>query len=301
MTAPDAAAPGMPALDPRLNACRPDLADARLRGKVAAARFVTGRPARVVVGRAAVRRRPETHGETQTFYHYGERLRVFEEAAGYAWCQSLDDSYVGYVAGGDIAVGEPAPPTHFVATLGSYVYETPDLRTPPSDFLPRHCAAVVAASGFVTRGTDYARLDSGAYLPLACLATEKPRSGSLAAAAALYLGAPYRWGGRSFLGIDCSGLVQNAFRDLGIAVPRDTDLQQNAIGKPVAVDRIADLVSGDLLFLPGHVLIHAGAGQVIHADGVSMMVRRDRLDPLMSARGLDLSGFVVRRWSDMAA
>jgi hypothetical protein len=295
MTAPGGNTGAIAALDPRLNAYRPDLADLRLRGQVEAPRYVAGQPARVVVGRAAVRRRPEPYGETQTFFHYGEGLQAFEEAGGYAWCQSLDDSYVGYVASGDIAIGAPPTPTHFVANLGSYVYEAADLRSRACDFLPRHSAVVVAASGTLTRGTAYARLDTGAYLPLACLMPKPPRSASLAEAAALYLGAPYLWGGRSFLGIDCSGLVQNAFRDLGHSVPRDTDLQRENIGQTVAVGHIAELVPGDLLFLPGHVLIHEGTGSVIHADGASMMVRRDRLDQLMEARELDLSGFVVRR------
>ena len=39
----------------------------------------------------------------------------------------------------------------------------------------------------------------------------------------------------------------------------------------------ADLSRGDLLYLPGHVLIYAGGGAVIHADGASMMVRQDDL------------------------
>lgn len=98
-----------------------------------------------------------------------------------------------------------------------------------------------------------------------------------------------------WLGIDCSGLVQSAFRDIAVTVPRDTDMQQGAIGEAVAVSRAADLRRGDLLYLPGHVLIYAGDGAVIHADGISMTVRRDGLAGLMRERGLDFAGFVVRR------
>jgi NlpC/P60 family protein/dipeptidyl peptidase-like protein len=286
---------GPGALDPRLNAYRDDLADARLRGKIGARRFVEGQRARVVVGRAAVRRRPEPQGEIDTFYHYGEEVLVFAEAGGHAWCQSLCDFYVGYVAAGDIAIGPPPAPSHCIATPGSYCYDVPDLRTAARDFLPRHSAVVVAEASLMRRGTQYARLDTGCFLPFACLSREPPRSASLVAAASLYLGVPYLWGGKSFLGLDCSGLVQSAFRDLGIAVPRDTDMQQEAIGSAVLIEWAGDLRPGDLLFLPGHVMIYAGDGAVIHADGVSMRVRRDNLAALLHERNLDLASFVVRR------
>jgi cell wall-associated NlpC family hydrolase len=281
-------------LDPRLHAYRADLADARLRGSVPAPRYVEGRLARVVAGRAPVRHRPEPRAEIDTFYHYGEQVLVFEEAGGYAWCQSLFDSYVGYVEAGHIAIGAAPPPTHFVATMGSYRYEAPDLRSPATAFLPRHSAVVVAETGIVTRGTEYVRLDTSCYLPVACLSSRMPRSPSLVAAASLYLGCPYLWGGRSWLGIDCSGLVQNAFCDIGVAVPRDTDMQRDTIGDAVTARGQGDLLLGDLLYLPGHVLIHAG-GAVIHADGASMTVQRNKLREWMRARAFDFSGFVVRR------
>jgi hypothetical protein len=283
------------ALDPRLNACRDDLADVRLRGSVRARRFVEGKPARVVVGRAAVTCAPVPDAEIATFYHYGEELLVFDKAGGRAWCQSCFDSYVGYVEAGRIALGAAPAPTHFVATLGSYCYDRPDLRMPASDFLPRHAAVVVAERGLMTRGTEYARLDTGFYLPLACLSQEPPRSADIVAAAALYLGSPYLWGGRSLFGIDCSGLVQNTFRDLGITVPRDTDMQRNRIGKRVPIQRADELRRGDLLFLPGHVLIYAGDGTVIHADGASMMARSDSLAEWLRARNLALKTLTVRR------
>jgi len=288
-------------LDPRLNAYRGNLADERLRAIVAAPRYVAGRAARVVVGRAAVRHRPAPQSEIDTFYHYGEALLVFDEADGYAWCQSLFDFYVGYVEACDIAIGAAPTATHFVATSGSYVYDAADLRSAVRDFLPRHSAVVVVETGLSTRGTEYAQLDTGSHLPLASLSSHPPRSSDIVEAAALYMGCPYLWGGRSWLGIDCSGLVQSVFRDIAVTVLRDTDIQRDTIGYRVPVGDEADLRRGDLLYLPGHVLIYGGDGAVIHADGASMMVRRDDLARLMRERGLEFVRLIVRRHSAVAA
>ena len=282
-------------MDPRLNAFRADLADERLHGRVDASRYVTGQAATVTAGLAPVRRAPGADAPLDTFYQFGEAVLVFETGAELAWCQSLFDGYVGYVEARHLAPGPVPAPTHFVATMGSFRYAEPDLRSSIIDFVPRHSAVVVAATGLVTRGTEYARLESDGFIPASCLAPEPPHSPDLAAAAERYLGCPYLWGGKSFLGIDCSGLVQNAFRDLGVTVRRDTDMQRDSIGDAVAIASIDDLQRGDLIYIPGHVLICAGDGAVIHADGASMMVRRDDLAALMDARGWGFTGFSVRR------
>jgi cell wall-associated NlpC family hydrolase len=282
-------------LDPRLNAVRDDLADARLRSEVKVQRYTEGRPARVIVGRAPVHRGPKPGSPLDTHYHYGERVLVFDQTRTTAWCQSCGDSYVGYVSARHLAFGAAPSPTHFIANCGAYAYRVPDLRADPLDFLPRHSPAVVVESGIITRDTGYARLDSGGFVPESCLATSPPRSPGLAAAAALYLGCPYLWGGRSFLGLDCSGLVQEAFRDLGVAVPRDTDMQRERVGNSVTVDKIADLRRDDLIFIPGHVMIHAGEGMVIHAYGGGMAVRQDKLAKLMETNGWSFADFAVRR------
>jgi cell wall-associated NlpC family hydrolase len=282
-------------LDRRLYAVRDDLADARLRDKVAAARYAEGQSARVISGLVPVLHEPQPESALDTFFHYGETLRVFDEADGYAWCQSRRDNYVGYVDTTALVFGEPPAATHYVAGLGAYRYAEADLRSPIIDFLPRHSPVTVAQAGFQCRGTAYVWLDGGGFLPAGCLSAEPPRSRGLAAAAALYLGCPYLWAGRSFLGIDCSGLVQEAFRDLGLAVPRDTDMQRETIGSAAEITGVGDLRRNDLIYVPGHVMICADNGIVIHAYGGDMSVRQDKLAELMATNGWRFAELTVRR------
>ena len=72
-------------LDRRLHAYRPDLADANLRGKITADRYVEAETARIVVGNAALRPRPDLAVSIDTELLYGEIVDVFERSEGWAW------------------------------------------------------------------------------------------------------------------------------------------------------------------------------------------------------------------------
>ena len=90
-------------------------------------------------------------------------------------------------------------------------------------------------------------------------------------AAARYLGVPYRWGGASPAGFDCSGLVMYVYAQIGIALPHYT-VTQYRMGVAVTRDR---LQPGDLVFFDGlgHVGIYIGAGQFIHAPHTGDVVK----------------------------
>ena len=89
------------------------------------------------------------------------------------------------------------------------------------------------------------------------------------AVAERFLGVPYLWGGKSSLGLDCSGLVQVALTACGVNCPRDSDMQEGALGKPAS---LAGLQHGDLIFWKGHVAIARGRNSMIHANAFHMAV-----------------------------
>jgi cell wall-associated NlpC family hydrolase len=118
---------------------------------------------------------------------------------------------------------------------------------------------------------------SGWHVPAVCLAPIKARSSDFVAVAEQFLGVPYLWGGKTSLGLDCSGLVQVSLQAAGIACPRDSDLQELALGK---LSSLASLRRGDLLFWKGHVAIARDPETLIHANAYHMMVA---IEPPMDA------------------
>jgi cell wall-associated NlpC family hydrolase len=114
---------------------------------------------------------------------------------------------------------------------------------------------------------------SGSYVPAVHLAPIDTNEPDFVAVAERFLGAPYLWGGKTVLGLDCSGLVQIALAACGIACPRDSDMQEKALGAPVtpAAD-FSDLRRGDLVFWKGHVAIVRDRSSLIHANAFHMAV-----------------------------
>ncbi|WKZ12078.1 MAG: C40 family peptidase [Gammaproteobacteria bacterium] len=92
------------------------------------------------------------------------------------------------------------------------------------------------------------------------------------------VGVPYRYGGATPEGFDCSGLVQYSYRNAGLAVPR-TSREQFRVSAPVAIDHAAP---GDLVFFRSkdysHVGIYLGDGRFVHAPNTGRTVEITSLD-----------------------
>lgn len=251
--------------DPRLHAYRDDLADIRLKDRVAAPRYVEGRRMQVVEPVIAVHKAPRPDAMQVTQVLLGETVMCFDEQEGWAFVQLETDGYVGYAAAKAL-VESVTRLTHRVAVPSTPRYVSPDLKSQPASFLPLNAA--VNVTGETGR---YARLDDGHFVWAAHLRPFDQVAPDFVAVASQFLHVPYYWGGKTVQGLDCSGLVQIALQASGMKAPRDSDMQEQSLGAPLPLEAIGDLRRGDLVFWKGHVGIMLDRQSLLHANGHHMM------------------------------
>ena len=258
----------MTRFDPRVTPARPDLAARHLQGKVEAARFVDGERYQVIDAQAPVRRAPAPDAPLETEALMGETVTIYETTEeGFAWGQIESDGHVGWLPANSLRPPGPAP-THRVSALRTFIFPGPSIKLAPL------AAPSFGARLAIVREQDrFAVSDSGGFVPANHLVPLQSFEKDFVAVAERFRGVPYLWGGKTSLGLDCSGLLQIALQACGISAPRDTDLQEEALGTAVAPDAaFADLRRGDLLFWPGHVAIARDRDTVVHANAFHMMV-----------------------------
>jgi cell wall-associated NlpC family hydrolase len=267
--------------DPRITPARPNLAAAHLAGKVNATRFAEGRPMHIAVELTDLHRAPDHDAPVDSQVLFGENLTLYDAEDGWAWVQLAGDDYVGYVAMSALAEGETHA-THRVTANRTFIYPRPDIKAPVLAALP--LGAKLEVSG---ADGNFAKLTSGGFVIALHLMRADETADDFVAIAEGFRGAPYLWGGKSCLGLDCSGLVQIALGQIGVAAPRDTDLQQATVGATIPLSAVeGGLQRGDLIYWKGHVGIMRDAETLLHANAHHMLVASE---PLSVSRARILS------------
>lgn len=251
---------------------------------VEAPRYVRGEPRQVAAPSLPLRREPRFDSTLDTEALCGESVTLYDEHEGWAWVQLARDGYVGYMPSEGLS-RNISTPTHRVAALRTYVYPEPDGKSPPLSLLSLN--ALVSAA----RVNDkFIELTDGRYIFAGHAVAADRFAPDFVTVAEAFLGAPYLWGGRTSIGLDCSGLVQLALEGAGHPAPRDADMQEAELGRLLRKGDV--LRRGDLVFWEGHVGIMTSGRELLHANAFHMAVERE---PFAAAkRRIREAGFEVR-------
>jgi len=169
----------------------------------------------------------------------------------------------GIIAGGAVAFAAPAAAQPDIAGAISGA----------ADLVNGLADVVSSGSSGSSGGSGSASLFAGSGDIAIPLPIPSPRGLAALAAATTQTGKPYLWGGNGPDAWDCSGLVQWAFRTVGISLPRTSQEMARDTGGmlvPLSALQPGDIITMDTDVLAGHVGIYAGNGMVFNAYGTGV-------------------------------
>lgn len=257
-------------LQARLTPMRDGIAARSLEGVVPAEVYLDPKAMVCAVPASGIRRAADAASEQMDQLLFGEVFEVLEDEGAFVFGQAARDGYVGFVEAASLTpLG--ARPTHRVAAIRTYAFAEASIKSRAGG--PYSINSLVAVEAVEGR---LAKVAGAGWMTAEHLSPIGVFEGDWAAVAERFLGAPYLWGGRESLGLDCSGLVQQALLACGRACPRDADQQEAAF---TPIDR-GQFGRGDLVFWKGHVAIGLDAERIVHANGHHMAVA---IEPLATA------------------
>jgi cell wall-associated NlpC family hydrolase len=162
-------------------------------------------------------------------------------------------------------------PTHKLVALRSFVYREPDMKTRP--LMGLCLGAQLRVSRLEGRFAELSEETGGGFIHSGHIAPVAAFERQPIEVARRFIGAPYFWGGRESIGLDCSALVQTTLMACGLACPRDSDMQEASLGTAVEVAEV-----GDIVFWKGHVGFLSAPNTLLHANAFHMSVVEEDFD-----------------------
>lgn len=230
-----------------------------------------GRKYQVIAEYANVFTSDDADSTIATQVLFGETVMGYRTSANLCQVQLIRDDYVGWVDEAALSETVTEPNSKVTARL-AVAYQHPDLKSRPLKSLSLGVLAHIGAwendFGFCAEAgwiydDHYTQRDSYCDDPVSV--------------ARKFMDAPYQWGGRDSRGIDCSGLVQQAFESCNVLLPRDTDMQFASGKRTLDWTDSIELERNDLVFWKGHVAIVIDKRSMIHASAKHMAVVQESI------------------------
>lgn len=225
-----------------------------------------------------IRVRPAHQAEQVSQLLFGERVLIFSRTKeGWLQIRCEWDGYEGWIKEGHVHLIEAGQYRRklYAVSGGANDRLWLENQEPNALLSPGSSLFLIKGKRFLW---DHRLFFKGKKLPLKNMVFEEGRLLSFCKA---FLGAPYQWGGRSLMGIDCSGFAQVIYKLFNYRLPRDA-YQQAQVG--TSVDFLQEAQAGDLAFFDNEegVIVHVGIllnnHTIVHASEIPGCVVIDAID-----------------------
>ena len=187
---------------------------------------------------------------------YGETFKIIKKKNSWLKIKNDIDGYKGYIKNKKYPLNEKY--THKVFNLKANLYSKPHLRNKIEKYLSFNSKIKV-----IRKKNQFYKFDNY-WIRKKDLKNISYKSKNIFANIKKFINTKYKWGGKNFTGIDCSGLVQILLNFNNKFCPRDT---KDQIGYFKKKSRLNNIKKNDLIFWKGHVAIVISKNQLIHAYG----------------------------------
>ena len=194
--------------------------------------------------------RPSIRSKISSQIIYGEKFKVLRKVENFLKIRTSYDKYHGYII--NKKFNYTAKPTHKVKVLKTKIYKS-------NNFLPFSSEIEV-----LKRKKNYIMFKKNKWIKQKDITVINKKEKNFVKIFKLYLNCKYKWGGKTFEGIDCSALVQLFYKFNNKFFPRDT-VDQIKMKKGVKKKNLFD--KGDIIFWKGHVAVCLNSNLLIHAYG----------------------------------
>lgn len=240
----------------------------------------------IIKSSTSMRKEAKQESSLETECLFGEKIEIIDEKLDWVYCKLLTDNYCGWIK--KSSLGKLEKLTHRVLNKGTFIYKDASSKSDILMYIPMGSRVAIknVAFGWSKTVLTLRGKSQVGYIPDNHIVFIEHKVKDWVKIAETLVGTPYRWGGRSTIGIDCSALLQLSYQTFGQNIPRNTS-EQITVNKKIIKD-VNNLFRGCVVFWKGHVGIMIDNVNLIHANAFHMKTTIEPLSNVIKRIGNDL-------------